>query len=223
MSLNNLKYIKQVAFIIVGLFILISFESCNSKDDLAPVITLLGNASEISSLNKPYVDAGAKALDETDGDISNNIFVENTVDINYFGDYLVTYTCVDKAGNEAIPVSRSVRIINNSYSYADIYSAMETQVYGTDTCTYMVNFTASLEINNRMFFTSFACEPDITVFAEIDDTLIIIPFQTFEDSIRRISFQGSGFISENDSLFFIEYSRKIDTQDMTYWNATIVR
>ncbi len=222
MRLNNLKYIKQVAFIIVGLFILISFESCNSKDDMAPVISLLGNASQKHSLNDPYIDAGATALDETDGDITNNIFVENTVDVNYFGDYLVTYTCVDKAGNEAIPVSRIVIVENDSWGYADTYSALETQVYGTDACTYTVDFTASWEVNNRMIFTSFACNPDLLAYANIDDTLIVIPFQTFEDSVQKISFQGAGFISENDSLIYIQYSRITDTLT-TYWNAWFER
>ncbi len=223
MSINKSKYFNQVVFFILGLFIVISFESCNTQDDMAPVITLIGNDSiDNHPLNQEYVDAGATALDETDGDMTTSIFVENTVNEDYVGWYSVVYNCVDKAGNSAIPVTRSVKVINYSWGYASpTYNALETQgPPGNDTCTYVMNFSASLEVNNRMIFTSFACDPDITAYADIDGTLIVIPFQTFEDSIRRISFQGAGSI--NDTMIYINYTRYTDTLT-SYWNATFVR
>lgn len=203
---------------IVGFIIAISFESCNTKDDMAPVITLIGSEALEHPLNETYVDAGATALDETDGDLTSSIFVDNAVDVDYFGDYYVTYTCVDKAGNEAIPVSRKIRVINSSWQKAGNYAAMETQVFPMkDTCYYGMYFDVDFTVNNRLIFTSFACEVGLPVYADISNNLIVIPFQSIVDSVHNMGFQGAGYI--NDTLIYIEYTRTTDTLT-SYWNAT---
>ena len=55
-----------------------------------------------------YVDAGAAADDNIDGDISASIIVNNPVNTAIVGTYTVTYNVTDFAGNGATTVTRTV-------------------------------------------------------------------------------------------------------------------
>ena len=81
-----------------------------TADVTAPVITLTGSSTVSIELGTVYVDAGATALDNIDGDISINITPTSTVDVNTVGTYSVTYNVSDAAGNEAAPVIRTVNV-----------------------------------------------------------------------------------------------------------------
>jgi len=222
MSLNNLKYINRVIFLIVGLIIAISIESCNTKDELAPIITLNGADSVKSHpLNQVYWDEGATAIDETDGDISENIFVESNVNEDLLGWYEVTYNVVDKAGNSALPVSRSVRVINQGYLYDGDFMAYEFMVYPEkDTCSYYTYFDLDSTVNLRMIFTNFACEENLNIYADMNGSLLEIPLQFIQDSTHNMSIQGAGYI--NDTLVYLEYLKTTDTLSST-WNSTFIR
>ena len=82
----------------------------SGQDIVKPVITLLGNAEESVVVNAGYVDAGATALDDVEGDITSDIVVTSTVDPNQVGDYTVTYNVTDWAGNVAETVTRIVHV-----------------------------------------------------------------------------------------------------------------
>ncbi len=99
---------KKLIFII--LLIPIIFFSCKktSSDKTAPTLTLKGLQTFNSEKDSTYVDAGATAYDETDGDISSNIVVVNPVDIHTIDTYYITYNVKDKAGNSATEVKRKV-------------------------------------------------------------------------------------------------------------------
>jgi hypothetical protein len=81
-----------------------------TADVTAPVITLVGSQTVSIELGSAYVDAGAMALDDIDGDISTNITATSTVDVNTVGTYSVTYSVSDVAGNAATPVVRTVNV-----------------------------------------------------------------------------------------------------------------
>lgn len=70
-------------------------------DTTPPEITLKGESIVKVKIGTEYVDEGATAADKVDGDLSKNIKVDNTVDVNKKGKYTVTYTVSDAAGNEA--------------------------------------------------------------------------------------------------------------------------
>lgn len=80
-------------------------------DIVAPVISLNGAASVSVDVGDVYVDAGATAFDETDGDITGDILVVNPVNVNVAGTYQVTYSVADAAGNNAVPVVRTVEVV----------------------------------------------------------------------------------------------------------------
>lgn len=88
------------------------------QDTEAPIITLLGNAIVTINVGNSYTDAGATALDTVDGDLTSNIVIINPVNTNIAGSYIITYNVHDTAGNPAIPVTRTVNVIDVSITDA---------------------------------------------------------------------------------------------------------
>lgn len=80
---------------------------------IAPEITLNGDAVISLEFGAAYTDAGATALDNTDGDITSNITTVNPVDVNTVGTYTITYNVSDAAGNAATQVTRTVHVTAN--------------------------------------------------------------------------------------------------------------
>jgi PKD repeat protein len=79
-----------------------------TEDLTPPVITLKGNRTTLTEVDYPYIDSGAVAYDAVDGDITNKIVIDNTVDTNTIGQYTVTYNVEDSKGNKAEEVVRYV-------------------------------------------------------------------------------------------------------------------
>ncbi len=82
-----------------------------SPDNTAPVITLVGSNPQELTTGGNYVELGAIATDNVDGDISSNMVIDaSSVNLQQAGDYIVTYNVEDAAGNSAIEVTRVVRV-----------------------------------------------------------------------------------------------------------------
>jgi len=82
----------------------------NVVDTTSPVITLLGDANVSIPTGSTYVDAGATASDNYDGDITADIVTTNNVNTAVSGDYTVTYNVTDSSGNAASTVTRNVNV-----------------------------------------------------------------------------------------------------------------
>ncbi len=80
------------------------------KDD-APVITVIGENPVTIYKDSNYNDGGAIAQDDIDGNISTSITIDNPVNKNVTGNYLITYSVIDSAGNQA-SATRLVKVIN---------------------------------------------------------------------------------------------------------------
>ncbi len=78
-------------------------------DDTPPEIYLNGDQTITIDQNTEFVDPGATATDDRDGDISAEIVSEGYVDTYRSGTYTVTYTVADAYGNEA-STSRTVEV-----------------------------------------------------------------------------------------------------------------
>lgn len=96
-------------------------------DTTKPVITLLGSASVTITEGDTYTDAGATALDDTDGDITANIVTVNPVDINTPATYTITYNVSDAAGNAADEVTRTVIVEAEAVSQPPVANAGPNQ------------------------------------------------------------------------------------------------
>ena len=81
-------------------------------DTFSPEISLIG--SEIITLNigDTYLELGANAIDNNDGDISKSIKVEGYVNTDKAGIYTIIYKVKDYSGNAAEEISRIIEVIN---------------------------------------------------------------------------------------------------------------
>ena len=77
-------------------------------ENVAPVIKLTGSNPVTIDLGVTYVDAGATASDPLDGDLTSDIKVNNPVNTNKAGTYIVTYNVTNFSGKSAEEVKRTV-------------------------------------------------------------------------------------------------------------------
>ena len=94
----------------VGVFLNDGFGNLGRGDAVPPTLTLLGETSVSVPSGTAYVDAGAAAEDNIDGNISGSIRVTNNVNTSVVGAYTVTYNVSDFAGNAATPIVRDVTV-----------------------------------------------------------------------------------------------------------------
>ncbi len=81
------------------------------SDWVAPVLTLNGDPVIFVNQDENYVELGATAIDNSDGDISDLIDITNEVDTTVSGTYGVTYTITDSSGNTT-SIDRVVVVID---------------------------------------------------------------------------------------------------------------
>ena len=88
------------------------------QDLIPPLITLYGEASTTIANGSIWVDPGARAVDETDGDLRSMITITGLVDIETPGTYYLRYNVTDASGNSAQEIIRTVRVpgIQNEYT-----------------------------------------------------------------------------------------------------------
>ncbi len=83
----------------------------SNTDTQKPLISLEGDATVALVVGDTYIDAGATASDNVDGDITANIVTISMVNTAIAGSYTVKYNVSDTAGNDADEVTRTV-IVN---------------------------------------------------------------------------------------------------------------
>jgi hypothetical protein len=151
-------------------------------DTTKPVITLIGNSSIMLKLGRPYVDPGATATDNVDGDITSKIAVTNGVNNLVSGIYKVTYNVKDSAGNAARPASRTVRVTYWTKTDEDenvlfIASPLDGSTYHASADIGLVTLTLtasapagteSVEYSLDGTVVGSGVEPPFTVATEID-------------------------------------------------------
>ena len=81
-------------------------------DTANPEIQLIGGNTITHSQGIPFTDPGVEAHDVRDGNITDQIVVTGSVDMNSTGTYLLTYTVQDGAGNTAT-ATRTVTVVGN--------------------------------------------------------------------------------------------------------------
>lgn len=80
------------------------------EDEVKPVITLIGPSLVAIEIGDTYVDQGATATDNADGNITSKIVVDNKVNTSKIGLYTVSYNVTDSTGNKADEVIRQVDV-----------------------------------------------------------------------------------------------------------------
>ena len=78
-------------------------------DSVAPVLALNGEAEIILTRGDKYSDPGFSATDNYDGDITENVVINGSVDTSKVGEYSISYEVKDSSGNVAT-VTRKVTV-----------------------------------------------------------------------------------------------------------------
>jgi len=83
-------------------------------DTIPPVLHLLGADPLTLEVFNTFVDPGVTASDNyyTSGSLNPAITVTGNVDNTTLGSYTITYTLTDGSGNKAIPVTRTVNVVD---------------------------------------------------------------------------------------------------------------
>ncbi|MEY8849392.1 immunoglobulin-like domain-containing protein [Psychroserpens sp. XS_ASV72] len=81
-----------------------------NPDTTAPVITLNGASTITLNVGDTYVEQGATAVDNWDGDLTSSIVISGSVNTSVAGTYFVNYNVSDSSGNAANQVTRTVNV-----------------------------------------------------------------------------------------------------------------
>ncbi len=87
-----------------------------TSDIISPAITIIGGTPITITVGGTYIDQGATALDDVDGDVTSSIATSSNVNTSVVGSYQVTYTANDIAGN----ISSAIRDVNVIAAPADV-------------------------------------------------------------------------------------------------------
>ena len=112
---------KKLIYLFLALLIVACISDDSSSDNgggsnndiTAPVITILGEADVSINQYTSYIDAGATATDEVDGDLTSSIVTTGVVNTSIEGNYIITYTVSDTSGNTATATRQVVVVFQN--------------------------------------------------------------------------------------------------------------
>ena len=202
----KLSYPTSTLLLLLTAFML--FTSCK-RDKTAPIITLNGDDMQIA-LYSSYVEPGATAADLEDGDISSSIEITTTIDNNTLGDYSVTYTATDDAGNQAIK-SRKVSVVMAQENYVGNYSV-------TSSCGFPISIDGSQTIIPGEGNFGIKIGPIYNIIGGelegyIDGQNVLFPTQT----VGLYDLTGTGTMNDDgDRLTLsIQFSALLDNQTCT--------
>ena len=206
------------------------------EDTSPPVITLTGSASVTIEAGSGYIDAGATATDAVDGAIA--VLVDNKVNTQVPGSYLVSFTAMDAAGNAAVEVTRTVIVEDNSPPVITLIgSASVTTEAGSEyadagaTATDTVDGAIQVELDNKVntqvpgsYLVSFTATDaagnaavEVTRTVIVEDTLLPVITLTGSASVTieaGSQYQDAGATASDtlDGAIAVEVDNKVNTQ-----------
>jgi len=195
--------------ILIIIITAISFSCKKSKDTTLPLITLNGNATITDTLNKPYVELGATASDNKDGNITSKIVTSGTVNCDSMGSYTIIYTVSDAAGNKNT-AERIVNVINTAEFISGTYSVVDKWTGSKDTTkNYTATITTSITHNNVILISNFGgFGNSVFVNATVSGNNLNIPQQTPSGVIPALTngLNGSGTINTASGIINVNYN-----------------
>lgn len=100
-------------------------------DTQRPLIELNGTSPVSVEVGSSYTDAGATVTDNYDVEIASRLVVENPVNIEQVGTYVITYNATDSSGNAAFQVERTVYVVDTQSPLIELRGSafVEVQKY----------------------------------------------------------------------------------------------
>ncbi len=114
------------------------------RDVVAPRLNLIGSAIERLPFGSTFIDTGASSMDNVDGRAS--IKVDGKVDGSKAGEYIITYTSTDAAGNTST-AKRKV-IIEAPLALAKLYFEVNSSEFPADTNLSLASVISYLRNNS---------------------------------------------------------------------------
>lgn len=201
------KHLLWASMAALALFIV---PGCSKDDTDPPVITLIGDDPYTVEMRSAYVDPGATAQDEEDGDLTSSIQVDiSEVNMNLPGDYAVYYTVSDAAGNIG-SANRTVDVIATANALEGTYSVTDSCGSGASLQVYTYS-QSTVEVNSNTIrfnkFADYSGNANITATIDAQTGNITLPLQSALN-IGSLSedhdFQGTGGVISNG--FIINYT-----------------
>ncbi len=172
-----------------------------------PVIILTGSGNLIHTLNEPYTEPGYQATDLEDGNITANVQVTGSVDVNQTGLYQITYSVTDNAG-QTVTLVRKVTVQNSLNYLNGQFTCSTTDLGNSTTRNWITSISVSTTVNNQ--FTIFKLSDcyqanPLTVYVPAQDSMYVNQ-QTFfcitpidTDTLTH-TFQGAGTIQQSGGI-----------------------
>jgi hypothetical protein len=163
------NYVVGYGLLLLFVLSLMLYTGCKKPDSTAPEVTLNGDANPIIPIKGTYVEEGATASDNKDGEITPTH--SGTVNPKHAGVYVITYRAIDAAGNIGT-ATRTVTVRNDAYLWAGHYNCTY------DTVNYEQYITASDTANNWIYFSRFSNHAyNSYIHAVVWGTALVIPVQ----------------------------------------------
>jgi hypothetical protein len=195
---SEVKFVKR-SFFIIGIILCTSilvnlylpYTSFSLEDNVPPVITLNGDNPFFLEVGTAYIEPGYIAMDNLDGDITEQVTVSGSVYSDQIGTYILEYNVTDTAGNPAEEVTRTVEVIEMVDNTPPVVS--NNSKNGTE------DVTISFRIENFTFYYSDA-ENDplvkikITSLPEngllkLNDTNVLLNQEILVDDLGGLTFE----------------------------------
>lgn len=118
----------------------------NVIDTTPALLTLSGDAAITLEYGATYTEAGATFSDLKDG--TGTATVSGTVDTNTLGEYTITYTYTDEAGNTST-VTRTVTVVDTTAPTITLLNGLQMNIQLTETFT-DPGYTASDNVDSNL-------------------------------------------------------------------------
>ena len=119
------------------------------EDTKNPEFVMSGENNVTHLQDTAWVDPGVEAHDVRDGNLTSDVVVSGTVDVNTTGTYTLTYTVSDAAGNEA-SITRTVNVVEGQASThtADLNASVSLEMIWVEPGTFTMGSPESEEGRN---------------------------------------------------------------------------
>jgi hypothetical protein len=153
--------------------LVLGLTGCSKDDTTNPEVTLNGNSTVDVILNGTYTEENATANDDEDGALT--VTTSGTVDVDRAGDYQITYSATDEAGNTG-EATRIVHVYNQAEAFAGSYNNCVDTCVNTPNSSFNAIVTESDTVNKLVWINGFgAFGTSVNVAVTITDNVAGAP------------------------------------------------
>jgi hypothetical protein len=189
---------------------LLFMASCAKDDTTAPIISLNGDPEITIDLQQNYVELGATAIDDEDGEVT--VEISGTVNNDLKGQYIITYTATDEAGNIASE-ERIVNVVNSAELLAGTYLNAIDNCGSTPQSNFDATVTTSNTVNGVFSIANFGAfsTQNTTVIIDLtynkqNQTITAVGGQSLGPGVTLLSVTNGQLLSQSPVSFSIGYS-----------------